>query len=230
MDATGGKREWRKSHTIKSLRLDVEAAREGRTWLLLPEGFRDQEAGYSYPMLSRRDELQELASVYVPTAKLDSGCIYLRRAMGRLKKKERLIQSAHLDAAARYNQVRKAQSDLKKVMSEVKADAREEVEKVRKEATIAIASLSQLFDLGRDGIEKQMKAHLENQKFNGEKIDARAFRECFRMVTQAVKGLGLPSDQRASAEDAVNSEVAAAVRATQEALAMAPGKDDGVEH
>jgi hypothetical protein len=219
-----------RSYTIASLRLDVEAAREGRTWLLLPEGFRDQAAGHEYPLPGRRDELQILSSVYFPSEKTDAGCIYLRRVVAKLKRKDRNRQSAVLDYEAKANQIRKNTSILKKTIHEAAQEAKQVVEEVRKEAALAIASLNDLFELGRKGIEAQMKAHLEHKELHGEEIDARAFRECFRMVTQAVKGLGLPSDQRRSAEEAVQKEVAESLRATQEALELAPGQGNEVEH
>ena len=77
-----------------------------------------------------------------------------------------------------------------------------------------------LFSLGREGLELQMRAYLDNKEVNGEIIKARAFRECFRIVTAAVKGLGLPSDQKRPATDAIYEEVAAALEATQETVAL----------
>ena len=89
-----------------------------------------------------------------------------------------------------------------------------------------MAGLNDLFALGREGIERQMKAYLAGAEYQGEKIDGEAFRSCFRMVTQAVKGLGLPSDQRDKARDAVMEEVAKSVEATRSAIS---GETEDVE-
>ena len=97
--------------------------------------------------------------------------------------------------------------------------------------TESIASLTDLFSLARKGIDGQMRAHLDGKEWMGEKINARAFRECFRMVTQTVKGLGLPSEERTRAKSAIMDEVAEALKDTQETVALAPGGDDEeVEH
>ena len=46
------------------------------------------------------------------------------------------------------------------------------------------------------------------------------------MVTQAVKGLGLPSDQRKPATDAIMEELAASLKATREAVALSVVPDE----
>lgn len=232
MDTSDDVKKGPRGHTIQSLRLDVAAAREGKTWLLLPEGHRYQDAGLNYPLPTRRDELQILASIYCPTKnqKNDAGCIYLRRAMDKLKRKEQIIQSAHLDVKARHERVKCEQSVFKKSLRDMKEEAEKALEEVKQKAEVAIASMHELFELGRKGIEAQMKAHIDNGLVHGEKIDAKAFRECFKMVSATVKGLGLPTDQKKPAADAVNREVAASLKATQEALSLAPGKEDVVEH
>ena len=69
-----------------------------------------------------------------------------------------------------------------------------------------------------------------SKKCKGEAVNGSAFRQCFRMVTQAVKGLGMPSDQKKPAEQAIVEEVAAALKATRETVALAPGSDEETEH
>ena len=216
-----------KLRTVESLRLNVQAALAGQTWLLLPEGFRDQASGAKYPLPSIRLELQKVAIIPTLTArKTDSGCIYIRRCVRALQKKLRASNSAIIDVGRRREAAEHATRDYKKALEAFKAEAHEAVEGVRRQAEQAIASLNDLFSLGRKGIEAQMRAHLDGNEWQGEKIDARAFRECFRMVSQAVKSLGLPSDQRDAAREAVIDEVSAALKATQEAIAMAPGGDE----
>ncbi len=219
-------------YTIKSLGLDLESAIAGKTWLLLPNGFRESPGGSNYPLPSRKSELQKLAAIYVPAwfAKKDCGCVYIRRATAKWKKAQQRTQSAILDLGERRTRVINQQKEFGRSMKGARAKVREEVERVREEATKAVASLHDLFSLGREGLDNQMKAHIANEELHGEKIDARAFRECFRIVTQAVKGLGLPSDQKEKATDAIEEQVAEALRATRETVAMADNQNDGTEN
>ena len=50
------------------------------------------------------------------------------------------------------------------------------------------------------------------------------------MVTQTVKGLGLPSDERAKAKGAIMEEVGAALKDTREVVDLAPGPKDTTEN
>lgn len=213
-------------HTVASLRLDIPSAMEGKTWLLLPEGFRAQECGDTYPLPSARVELQRLVVVPIPANKNDSGCIYLRRAMERFSQLHRRRQSAALDIGRRGERIKQMTYELKGQVAEMKAEARRALDSVLAEADRAIASLSELFELGRKGLDGQMRAHLADEPWKGEKIDAAAFRECFRMVTQAVKGLGLPSDQRKVAAQTIMEQVAESIKATQDAASLAPNVDE----
>ncbi len=225
-------------YTIKSLRLDTKSADAGKTWLLLPEGYRAQECGATYPLPARRRELHKLIGIYFPPneKKRDAGCIYLRRAHKKYKTLRHRAVSAVKDAEQRQWQVTKATEHFKEKMKALRSDAKMAIEEVREEAAKQIANLGDLFALGRQGLDGQMKAHLAGEVWphaagcrpgkcakecRGEPIDAAAFRSCFRMVTQAVKGLGLPSDQRKPASDAVMQELADAIRSTQETLALA---------
>lgn len=217
--------------TCESLRLDLEAGRAGKTWLILPEGFRSADDGKKYPLPNSIREIDRLLKIPIPPGKRDAGCIYLRRA---LRESSRLLlrkQSAILDIG-RHNQEVIEQSDkFREHIREKQAEAERIVDEVRASRDKAIASLSQLFDLGREGLEGQMKAHLSEQPWKGEKISADDFRQCFRMVSQAVKGLGLPSTERETARSAIMEQAAAALRETQEALAMSPSADDDkVQH
>lgn len=214
-------------HTIKSLRLDLEAAHAGRTWELLPDGWRDRDDAKNYPLPSRRLELQKLVAIYLPhwSKKQDCGCMYIRRAMRKWKKQTQHAQSATLDVAMRQTSIRKSQEKFNEKLKGLRLEAKKAVDEVREEAIRQIASLSDLFTLGRECIEGQMRAHLDGKEWRGETINARAVRECFRMVTAAVKGLGLPSDQRAPAADAVLAEVAASIKSTREVVALAPASE-----
>lgn len=194
---------------------------EGKTWLLLPEGFRDQECGSTYPLPSDRLSLQQLVAIPLPLNKTDSGCVYLRRAMKAWHLKQAHRQSAALDVARREESIHRAQKSYNARIKGLREEAIAAVEGVKQEAERAAASLNTLFSLGRQGIEGQMQAHLSNTLWQGEQISASAFRDCFRMVTQAVKGLGLPSEQRTSAAEVIFEQVAESIRGTQETVALA---------
>lgn len=209
-------------YTIKSLRLDLKSATEGKTWLLLPQGYRDRASGSTYPLPSNRQDLQKLAAIPIPqySHKQDCGCYYLRRALREWKRKQERHCSAINDIGRREDQIERTHDNYVQHVRKLRADAREQVDIVKQEAVKAVASLTDLFSLGRQGLEGQMKAHLDGKKWKKESIDAAGFRQCFRLVSQAVKGLGLPNPQKKDANSAVLEQVADALRQTQEALAM----------
>lgn len=217
--------------TCESLRLDLEAGRQGKTWLILPDGFRDADSGKKYPLPNSIRELDRLLKIPIPAGKRDAGCTYLRRAIKLSAQLLHRKQSAILDVGRRYNKAIETSRRFEEHIKDKKAEAERILDEVRASRDKAIASLSQLFDLGREGLEGQMKAHLAQEEWRGEKISAEDFRQCFRMVSQAVKGLGLPSTERETARSAIMEQAAAALRETQEALAMSPSADaDKVEH
>jgi len=198
---------------------------------LLPEAFRTEGSARKYPLPATSAEIQKLVTIPIPPGVRDSGTVYLQRALIRWQGLRRRKNSAILDTERRFNTIKVNQGNLKTAIKEMKAEAQAAVNEVKAEAVKHIANLSDLFSLGRKGIEGQMRAHLDGEQWRGEEISAKDFRECFRMVSQAVKGLGLPSDQREKARDAVMQEVAEAAESTKEALALAPGgKDLEVEH
>lgn len=219
----------RPRRTIVTLRLNTEEAMQGRTWLLLPEGSREQSCGLEYPLPSRREDLQILSAIPVPFGKLDAGALYIRRAIQALRTNLLRKQSALVDASRRENQIQGAQSKLLKTFKEARLQAQEALNQVKREAEKAVASLNDLFSLGREGIEGQMKAHLAGAEWQGEKVTGKDFRDCFRMVLQGVKGLGLPSEQRTYATEAVIQELAASLEDTRDTIALAPGPPDGKE-
>jgi len=216
--ARGGLRDRHYQYTITSLRLDLESASAGKTWLLLPDGFRAEDFGKTYPLPSNRSDLQRLAAIPIPPGKHDSGCVYLRRALREWKRRAARRESSLLDFARREDAIQRDHNKLRQHIKEMKVEARNAVDEVREEAAKAVASLTDLFSLGRRGLDGQMRAHLDGIEWQGEKIDARAFRECFRMVTQTVKALGLPSSEQKNAQQSILEEAAAAMRDTQSIL------------
>ncbi len=225
MSANADMRDSRNQYSISSLRLDLDSARAGKTWLLLPLGFRDQDSGGTYPLPGRFADIQKLAGISAPPSKNDSGCVYLNRCMKKFRMMQARRSSALHDIGRRHAAVEDSHRHYTLDMKALKKEARDAVEEVRVTAAESIASLTDLFSMGRQGLKGQMQAHLDGEEWQGEKVNNRAFRECFRMVTQAVKGLGLPSNERKKAEKAVLDEVAAALDETRKTLALAPGSD-----
>ena len=211
-----------KSHTIASLGLNVEAARNGKHWELLPVEFRSKIGiEDEYPLPSKIEELAELAMIPVPSYKRNAGAAYLSRVQEAYKGRLKRRQSLEIDVVRRSANLARHEKNFQTAASEQRERLREVVEGVRAEAAKAVAGLNDLFALGREGIEGQMRAHLKGDPWKGEIITGSAFRECFRMVTQAVKGLGLPSEQRDRAAEAVLEQVAESMKSTQEAVGLA---------
>ena len=203
---------------------------EGRTWELLPEGYRTPVHAETYLLPSTRHEMSLLMAIPIPDGRFDPGIKYLQRVRKSFREKALRHQSGLLDVGRRADQAEQATQDFMRTVESMKEEAHRAVAGVREEAARAVASLSDLFRLGREGLEGQMKAHLAGEPWKGEQIDAEAFRSCFRMVSQTVKGMGLPSEQTEKAKEAIIEEAAEALRLTREAIAMAPGPTDETKH
>jgi len=216
-------RQW----TIKNLNLNLDAAHEGKTWLLLPEGFRALECGSTYPLPSQGSQIRQVAAIVIPPGKVDSGVRYIKRAIRRYKEKELGRVSATNDIAFRRHEVVRQERKFTKKMKQMEVEAQQAVNAVRKEAEKASASLKELFALGRDGLKKQMEAYLANEELHGEKVNHAAFRDCYGKVAQTVKNLGMPeAKQQDSAREAIMEQAAEQIRGTQEAIGLAPGTDE----
>lgn len=219
-------------HTCESLNLDLDAAKSGRTWMLLPEGYRDEASGMTYPLPTSRKELAKLVEIPTPPFKKDCGCVYLHRASQLWLRKpiRRKIKPIDAEEQRRVHNAYSVSEHFKRRMKKVESEARLSAEQVHRAAAVAVASLTTLFELGRQVIDGQLQAHLSGEEWKGEKISASAARECFRMVTQAVKGFGLKTDQVPAAQETIMREAAEAIKATQEAIALAPRTEDEREH
>ena len=222
--------------TISGLQLNIGEAEAGRVWLLLPEVSRTGVAARSYPLPDSRDEIDRLAAVAIPAASTNSprgeraARVYLCRArkaanMMTTRRQRKILRSARIEAS-----MCETNSRFKAAIRESKQEVAKAIEEVRAQAQEAIASLNDLFALGRKGLDAQMRAHMEGREWQGERIDADAFRQCFRMVSIAVKGLGLPSEQRQSATKAVMDQLAESIKTTQDAVASGPGEEDETTH
>lgn len=194
---------------------------EGKTWMLLPEGFRAAEFAKRYPLPTNLDELQRITAIPISTKK-DCGSAYVRRAIRTFRQRARGISKLPADSVRFGQRLESIRQNYHQSLRDMKKEAQAAMDEVKQKAQEAVASLTDLFALGRKGIEGQMQSHLEHREWQGEIISAAAFRDCFRMVTQAVKGLGLPSEQRVEATQAIMDEVAAAVEGTRSAVALAP--------
>lgn len=204
--------------TNKSLRLDVKAAQDGRTWMLLPDGFREKENGKKYPLPTHKEDLGILGSIAIPHGKKDSGAIYLRRAREQWRVMQLRKSSAMLDARRSQDKLDEMTQNVKKSMVDLRNEARQAVDSVHEEVKRAVASLTTLYELAKKGLEGQMNAHLKGAQWQGEEISAKDFRECTRIVTQTVKGMGLPSEDRDKARDAKVKEIAEALRDTNKTV------------
>ncbi len=217
--------------SLKNLNLDLNAAKEGKTWLLLPEGYRDSEYGLTYPLPSNRRDLQILSSIVIPEHKGDSGCKYLRRAVEEWKRQQRKQLSALLDVDHRNHQIHQAQYQYTAKLKKLTAEARKAANEVREEAKRQVASLSTLFDLTKKGLEGMIQAYLDNKEWHGEKVRNSEFLAAGRIVTQTSKAFGLPPKASDNMTQALMDEYAASVKGTKEVVALAPSDDpDEVEH
>lgn len=211
-----------RGYTIKSLGLNVEAAEAGKTWLLLPERFRYDNFGPTYPLPGKPAELRRLACIPVPPGKTDSGCIYLRRCFNLWRQKAAKKGSLLNDLGRTAEKLQKDRKRVELEMEKLKQAAESAVEDVKARAAESVATLTDLFALGRKGLREQMESYLAGKELRGEEISHAAFRDCFRMVTQAVKGLGLPDGERKNAAESIVEQAAAALRATRATLDANP--------
>lgn len=214
------------SRTIKGLRLNIEAAREGKTWLLLPEGFRNEDSGYTYPLPTQAKDIRVIASIVAPPRKSDAGCKYIRRAIKESRNRQQRKLSAALDLSCRESKVINAHYDYNRTLKKLRADARMAVDEVRQEARRQTASLNTLFDLTKKGLEGLIQAYLDEKEWHGEKVRNSEFLAAGRMVTKTSKDFGLPAQPGDSMTETVIEELAESIRATQETVALAPGGDE----
>lgn len=217
-------------HTVKSLGLNVEAAKAGKTWLLLPEGYRDDKSGKKYPLPTYFYEIELLSIIHIPRAKLDAGCLYLNRCRQEYRNRQKKRQSATLDIAKRRHTVKRETQKLQADTKKFQEKARQAVREVQKTAAEATASLNDLFEVARKGLEGQMRAHIDGKEWQGEAITAQAFRHSAHIVIQAVKGLGIPTEQAEKAREAIMEEVAEGLKQTQETLALQASEPNETEH
>jgi len=204
------KGEKHKCYTIDNLRLDPQKAIDGKTWLLLPDGFRDAASGKHYPMPTQLGELRIIASIPIKMAKKDSGTAYIRRCETEWKRRQSRRTSAVLDT----------EQKLEQFINNAKSEVKNAVDEVREEAQRASASMTDLFSLGRRGIKEQMEAYLADVELHGEKINHAGFRQAFQMAAQVVKSLGLPDVEKKNAREAILEQAAEAIRGTQEAASL----------
>ena len=215
-------------YSIENLNLDVDSAMAGKTWLLLPSQFR--ASGASYPLPSKRIELQLLTTIPIPACKKDDGVLYIKRAIGQWKNRQ--LQRVRNEITKQRGTFRAEQSTNGLIVAtkKMKEQARQAVEEVRQEALKASASLGDLFALSRKGLDGLIKAYIAGEEWQESKVTNREFLAAVAIVTGAVKGLGIPSGQSKVAEKVIQEQVAAAIRETQETVALAPGSKEETEN
>lgn len=223
-----------KGHTIKSLRLDINEAKQGRAWNILPDGFRGKGVGHSYPLPSSTVELERISYMPLIAGKRDSGTVYIRRI--KTEYKRRIARKASLanDVSCRTEKVKRVQENfiaksafLCGQMHEARDSVRIEAEKIKAEMA---ASVSDLYETAKGELGKQLEAAKEGNTYHGEKITAKAVRECYRLILQTVKGLGLPSVDEDGARETIDKELADAIRGIQENIVVIPDCDEDVEN
>lgn len=212
-------------NTIKSLKLNMEAAMRGETWNLLPDCVAGMSKARQYPLPSSKDDLQRVATIVIPENKMDSGVLYIKRCRDAYKKKELKNASAVNDIAYRKHKVEEAEKRFDKRLRKLELEAKMAVQVVRDRAMEASASLKDLFALKKRGLRGMMEAHIEGKQWQGERVSQSIFLNCCGKVAQALKAFGLPSDPRDKTQEAVFEELASALRDTQEAVELAPGSD-----
>lgn len=215
--------------TCEALGLDVERAKVEGAQVLLPEAARNRKAVREFPLPYSKHELARLMEVPVPTDATSPEGMLIRRIQkrwyDRVTSKE--PGKARLSTARSERSIEVAKAHAKTHIDETLAEIATSAKMVHAVAEKVTGSLTDLYDLCRQSLEGQLRAHLTDGEWHGERIDAQAARECFRLVTQAVKGFGLPreADKRAAGKISME-ETAAAIRETQEALSLAPNKDE----
>lgn len=219
-------KDFKSERTIVSLNLGFDDAMNGKVWALLPQGFRYTDAAENYPIPNKFSDLMKLAAIPLHSNLRSPGAVYLKRCRKACTEMAKRRQNAVLDMSNRRANAKTAYDNYRHDMLELRAKMQAEKNKVRQTAEECIASLNDLFKLGRRGLDGMMRAHLENGEWQGEKVNGAAFRDCFKMVSAAVKGLGAATgDQKTSAREAVLEEVAASLEDTKAALEMAPGTE-----
>lgn len=207
-------------HTIANLRLNLEEARKGRTWLLLPPDFESRKLAQEYPLPTDIEELQQVASIPMRQRERNSGSVYIKRAQQEWVKR----MGGHAAAALRIedtaHRAYQEQNTFQTRLKRMQADAQKAVDQVKERADEAMASLDSLFGLTKRGFSGILEAHLTGGDWQGEKVSVRTFIQCANIIHRSVKGLGLPTKDDSKARDTVIAEAAASLKARQEALAM----------
>lgn len=224
-------------YTIASLHLNLDAASRGKTWELLPPGFRDAEAATRYPLPSSFEDIHQIAIIPLRRNARDGGTVYMRRIAEEYKRRIANRQTALLDIGHDKVRLERQFKRHKRVVDQSINEVRNVVADFKMEADKAIATLNDLLVIGRKGMEGQMIAHIKGEKWQNETIDSAAFRNCFRLITQAVKSLHVPAGtEEAQAREAIVAQAAEALRATQDAVELAdaaaipPAPDQDTEH
>lgn len=203
-------------HTIASLMLDMEAARAGKPWLLLPRGPRGRVGGgREYPLPTAYQELKRLAELPFKAKGRDETTAYLRRARRRLTQHTSKNDVA-LGVLTNATAVKKASGEIGATLKDAKQKIAAAVADVQAEAIKAAASLTDLYGLTRAHAARVLEAALKDAPINGEVPTIDQATNVMKAILGHVAKMGagiLAPDEKDEAEDAIVEQYMAATRA-----------------
>lgn len=203
--------KWRRpgqSYTIQSLRLDMAAARAGKTYLLLPFDVRgDYKMAEAYPIPSGISELAMVAELPIKRNSRHGGARYIRKA-----RKAMLRRAPHLKAAAFDMSLAECEEkavNVHKAAAAAQADIDAAVAGVRAEALRSVASMGDINEKLKQAADRIVTAFLADQPINGEPVSVKEMSDVIGKGWTHVARLGsgaIDSDGKAEAEGTVLAE------------------------
>ena len=207
----------RVEHTIKTLRLDLDAAMNGKPWLLLPEDVRKSDkGGRLYPLPCSYSEVKRVADVPLATNKRHESALYIYRARRSVKSRVESTKIGHLDAHLAATEEKAAQ--FTKSMKNAKYEVGQELARVRDAARETITTLQDLNTEFKAGLIEIAKAYRTGQKLHDKEITTTQFIDAAGKVLTHTRGManGLADpDTKVEAEDELMKELN---RASQERI------------
>ena len=201
-------------HTIQSLRLNVEEAEGGRTWLLLPPDVRrDKYKARSVPVLTQIGELARVADIKLAPRVSNAGAQYIRKC--RAAKKRRAVNTRLADIEVGRAECEEMSAQTATVAAKAQAAMEAEVERVRLQAAKTLVSMADLNGLAKGAATDILLAFREGRTVNGEPITVDQAISAFGRVFSQVGKLGagaLDGAGKEQAEDEIMREFAEATR------------------
>ena len=208
---------WKQSrppYTIESLRLNVEEAEGGRTWLLLPPDVRmDKHRAPVYPILTMVGELTRVADIKLPMNSRNAGADYIRRC--RRAKLKRAVNTRLADIEVGKAEVAEFSQQTAHAAAQAQRAMEAEVERVRLQAAKTLVSMADLNGLAKGAATDILLAFREGKTLNGEPVSVDQAIAAFGRVFSQVGKLGagaLDGAGREQAEEEIMREFAEATR------------------